>query len=55
VDEEVEVALLLESDDLLNLGLHGLLVLLDLDVALVEFVSGDSDLLGLLGGKKERR
>lgn len=47
VDEEVEVNLLLEADDLLDLGLHSLLVLLSGDLALVELVTGNADLLGL--------
>lgn len=48
MDEQVEVDLLLESDDLLDLSLHGLLVVLNGELSLVEPVSGDSDLLGLL-------
>jgi hypothetical protein len=47
VDKEVESDLLLEVDGVLDLGLHGLFVLLLGDVTLGELGSGDSDLLGL--------
>jgi len=53
VDEQIQVDLLLESDDLLDLSLHSLLVVLNGELSLVEPVSGDSNLLGLLEKRKE--
>ena len=47
VDEEVKTGLLLEVDGVLDLSLHGLLVLLLGDLALAELGSGKTDLLGL--------
>lgn len=47
VDEEVKTSLLLEVDGVLDLGLHGLLVLLLGDLTLAELGSGKTDLLGL--------
>ena len=47
VDKEVKTSLLLEVDGVLDLILHGLLVLLLGDLTLAKLGSGQSDLLGL--------
>lgn len=60
VDEDIEVKLLLDLDDLADLGLNELLVLLRGDLTLGELVALDTDLLGLGegtdgGGGEERK